>query len=152
MTGKQSDAITNTSTVAAAGFINGAQSVNFSDVPFFSPGASEIAPILFGVKYPCSVRVKRQLAESNPRLLARLTIRERPGKFVFRFWQEGPGYDRNLFRDDSVLRSIEYIHNNPVRKGLCATPAEWLWSSWNHYQQPAPALDSRLPNDHRFVG
>ena len=24
---------------------------------------------------------------------------------------------------------IDYIHNNPVRRGLCAKPEGWLWSS-----------------------
>src|SRR3970040_575246 len=48
------------------------------------------------VKRPVSVAVKHDLARANSPLLARLTIRERPGKHAFRFWQEGPGYDRNL--------------------------------------------------------
>jgi putative transposase len=44
---------------------------------------------------------------SAQRLLRRLTIRDRPGSTVFRFWQEGPGYDRNLDNEKSVTACIE---------------------------------------------
>ncbi len=29
---------------------------------------------------------------------------------------------------------IEYMHQNPVRRGLVKEPADWLWSSYGHYQ------------------
>jgi hypothetical protein len=28
---------------------------------------------------------------------------------------------------------IEYIHNNPVRRGLCVNPTDWIWSSARFY-------------------
>ena len=28
---------------------------------------------------------------------------------------------------------IDYIHNNPVRRGLAATPTDWIWSSARFY-------------------
>ena len=52
-------------------------------------------------------------------LLDRLTIRERPGKQAFRFWQEGSGYDRNLSSPKLIESVIDYIHFNPVRRELC---------------------------------
>jgi putative transposase len=48
------------------------------------------------IKQPFSKWVKQQLRASKSPLLNKLTVRERPGKTCFRFWQEGPGYDRNL--------------------------------------------------------
>ena len=48
-------------------------------------------------------------------LLDQLTVQERPGKFCFRFWQEGPGYDRNLNTPASIELALDYIHRNPVR-------------------------------------
>jgi len=33
----------------------------------------------------------------------------------------------------AVLEKLEYIHNNPVKRGLAAEPGEWLWSSWHDY-------------------
>jgi putative transposase len=52
----------------------------------------------------------------------------------YRFWQDGEGYDRNLFSNKAVWRSIDYIHANPVRKGLCASPRDWRWSSAAAYE------------------
>ena len=54
--------------------------------------------------------MKRQLKASGDPLLATLTIRERPGKMVFRYWQEGPGYDRNLKEPTTILSSVDYFH------------------------------------------
>ncbi|MBI3651258.1 MAG: transposase [Acidobacteria bacterium] len=32
-----------------------------------------------------------------------------------------------------VQQKLQYIHNNPVRAGLCNHPAEWKWSSYRAY-------------------
>jgi putative transposase len=34
---------------------------------------------------------------------------------------------------EAVHASIEYLHNNPVRRKLVATPTEWEWSSARWY-------------------
>ena len=46
-----------------------------------------------------------------------------------RFWQDGPGYDKNLYVRDTILEHIDYMHNNPVRKGLVEVAEDWYWSS-----------------------
>ena len=52
------------------------------------------------------------------------------GKRVDRyFWQPGGGLDRNVSEPKAILAMIEYIHANPVRRGLAARPEEWRWSS-----------------------
>jgi putative transposase len=51
------------------------------------------------------------------------------GGEVFRFWQPGGGYDRNITDKDTLVRMIDYIHENPVRKGLVTDPLDWKWSS-----------------------
>jgi putative transposase len=71
------------------------------------------------VKQPLSKMVKSQLEAANSPLLKKLTIRERPGKSCFRFWKEGPGFDRNLFTLKAITASIDYIHCNPVDRGMC---------------------------------
>jgi putative transposase len=55
------------------------------------------------------------------------------GKIHFRFWQRGGGYDLNLFSPDTVREKLEYMHNNPVKRGLCKAPADWRWSSASFY-------------------
>ncbi len=68
-----------------------------------------------------------------PLLTRKLTVRERPGKTCFRFWQEGPGFDRNLFTPDAIAASIAYIHHNPVARGLCQKAIDWNWSSARYF-------------------
>lgn len=109
---------------------------------------AQIERLLFAIKRPFSYRVKQQLMQNNDPLLQQLTIRERPGTRVFRFWQEGPGYDRNIVSQPAIQASITYIHNNPVRRGFSPTPAEWRWSSWRHYHDSSAVQDSALPIVH----
>jgi putative transposase len=106
---------------------------------------ARIENLLFAIKRPMSFRIKQVLISTNDPLLSQLTIQERPGKLVFRFWQKGPGYDRNLQDQKSVMTAAEYLHNNPVRRGLCEKPSEWKWSSWKFYHQPDETVDPDLP-------
>lgn len=80
-------------------------------------------------KQPFSKFFKEELIAVDSPLLKRLTVQERPNKRCFRFWQEGPGFDRNLFSRQAVEASIHYLHNNPVRRGLCQRAIDWKWSS-----------------------
>ncbi|MEX1096590.1 MAG: hypothetical protein WED34_11120 [Planctomycetales bacterium] len=81
-------------------------------------------------------------------MTSKLTIRERPGRTVFRFWQEGPGYDRNLQTERAVLASIDYIHLNPVRRRLVEAVAAWRWSSARWYLSEGMLIDPLLPTIH----
>jgi putative transposase len=95
------------------------------------PASNEprIAKLLADVKRPFSRRIKRHLAETQSSTLACLTVAERSGAAVFHVWQEGPGYDRNLTEPNAIVAAIEYIHANPVRRGLCRRAIDWPWSS-----------------------
>lgn len=55
------------------------------------------------------------------------------GKVAHRFWQRGGGYDRNLTQTKTVHATIDYIHANPVRRELVATPEDWYWSSARYF-------------------
>ena len=98
-----------------------------------SPAATTDRSIVGSAKRPYSAEIKRLLAATGSSLLQRLTVRERPGKHCFRFWQEGPGYDRNIASVKALEGSIDYIHMNPVRRGLCDRPTDWPWSSARYY-------------------
>jgi putative transposase len=52
----------------------------------------------------------------------------------YRFWQPGGGYDRNMVSRSVLLRCVEYIHNNPVRRGLVESPLDWIWSSARQWE------------------
>ncbi len=106
---------------------------------------SRISKLLFAIKRPFSHRIKQLLIKANSPLLKKLTVRQRPGVTTFRFWQEGPGYDRNLETRKAIEAAINYIHLNPVRRGLCETAIEWKWSSARHYHQTDLPVDPNLP-------
>jgi len=111
---------------------------------------AHIDGFLKSLKQSASRRIKKLLVESQSPLLTRLTIRERPGKKVFRCWQEGPGYDRNLDHPDSVLAAIDYIHLNPVRRGLVKRAEDWRWSSARWYASDGQYFDPAWPRLERL--
>ncbi|NLH15101.1 MAG: hypothetical protein GX455_00845 [Phycisphaerae bacterium] len=96
--------------------------------------AYSISEILKRIKTPVAVRAIGYVKNNNPADLARLATGQtyRP----YRFWQKGGGYDRNINRIDTLLESIRYIHNNPVRKGLVDHPGKWYYSSALEWKDP----------------
>ncbi len=89
----------------------------------------EMRLILVALKRPVSDVAKRHLEVTGKTdWLDRLRVKY-PTREVFRFWQPGGGFDRNIFREKTVASVIEYIHENPVRRGLVKNPTDWEWSS-----------------------
>src|SRR5947208_3417656 len=75
---------------------------------------------------------------------AALTVRERPNKTAFRFWQEGGGDDRNMDRDATRRAGVATVQTYPVRRELCRIPDDWPWSSWGWHHGRRDAEPSRL--------
>ena len=71
-----------------------------------------------------------------------------PGKTAFRYWQEGPGCDRNLATANAALASIDYLHLNPVRRGLVQAASDWRWSSCRFYLSEGQTQDEAIPKIH----
>ena len=104
---------------------------------------------LQALKQPFSQQIHGTLKACESKLLERLVIRDRPDHECFRFWQEGAGYDRNLFSPKALLAAIDYIHENPVRRGLCQRAIDWKWSSARWYLlDPPRQQDPDLPFIH----
>ncbi len=103
----------------------------------------DVSELLYAIKRPSSFRLKQMMPVSER---ASLVVRERPGKTAFRFWQEGPGYDRNIL-EDTLNASVRYIHLNPVRKELCARAEDWQWSSAPWYAREALRPDGGIDWD-----
>jgi len=111
-------------------------------------GQYDISAVLKAIKWPVAIQSKRYLERRAPQWLSPLTDVQPNGRAVVRFWQRGGGYDRNV-RDDRALGAmIEYIHANPVRRGLVRQPGEWRWSSAAWYEG---RRDVPLPIDDTIV-
>ncbi len=106
---------------------------------------ARVDQLLFAIKRPFSFRIKQYLLNSHSPLIDELTVRQRPGVTTFRFWQEGPGYDRNFMTETAVEAAIDYIHLNPVRRGLCKKAIDWQWSSARWYASDATYSDPEHP-------
>jgi putative transposase len=48
------------------------------------------------------------------------------------FWQ-ARYYDFNVWREGKLIEKLDYMHQNPVQRGLVARPEDWIWSSALHY-------------------
>jgi putative transposase len=48
------------------------------------------------------------------------------------FWQKRY-YDFNIRNRAQFMEKLTYIHQNPVKAGLCERPEDWPWSSFRHY-------------------
>ena len=48
------------------------------------------------------------------------------------FWQPRY-YDFNVYREQKLMEKLDYIHRNPVERGLVKRPEDWTWSSARHY-------------------
>jgi hypothetical protein len=55
------------------------------------------------------------------------------------FWQRR-FYDFNIWSSHKKNEKLNYMHFNPVRRGLVDHPKSWSWSSYRHYMIGGPAL------------
>ena len=94
----------------------------------FGQSEYEVARVLREIKWPVSRKALAFLREFAPEWLPRLQA-QRGQKTEFHFWQRGGGYDRNITESATLEKMIEYIHLNPVRKGLVERATDWKWSS-----------------------
>jgi putative transposase len=89
----------------------------------------DISKILATIKQSVVRKAIPWLRLNAPDFLPRLLDQQPTGRRIYRFWQRGGGYDRNITEPTTIFAEIDYFHINPVRRGLCETAIDWLWSS-----------------------
>jgi len=93
----------------------------------------DVSPFLETLKLSVTRKALAFVKREQPASL-RLMLDEQPnGKRSHRFWQRGGGFDRNLWSEKAIFAEIDYIHANPVRRGLCERAEDWAWSSAGDY-------------------
>ncbi len=90
--------------------------------------STDVSKILLGLKRPVATRALRYWRVQN---------KDVPPSF----WQPGGGHDRNIFSRDEFGEKIEYIHRNPVARGLVERDEDWAWSSYRAWRK----LETRWP-------
>ncbi|MCA9078767.1 MAG: transposase [Planctomycetaceae bacterium] len=107
----------------------------------------DMSDIVWSINQPVGVTAINWLKEHDPAYLEQLTVVNATRTYR-RFWQAGPGFDENLDDPAALPNIIEYIHHNPVRRGLVERAIDWHWSSAREFAGlgigPIP-LDHTLP-------
>jgi len=57
---------------------------------------------------------------------------------IHQVWQEGV-HPQSITSDEIMLQKLKYLHNNPVKRGLVASPEHWLYSSAHEWLPGAVA-------------
>jgi putative transposase len=65
-------------------------------------------------------------------MLKQIVSQELNGHATTPFWQPRY-YDFNVYGEEKLMEKLDYVHRNPVRRGLVTRPEDWKWSSARHY-------------------
>jgi putative transposase len=76
-------------------------------------------------------KIKADLQKHNPTLLESLRVNVKDRKY--QIWERNP-LTVDLFTPHVFYQKIEYIHNNPVRAGICTNQEDYFYSSANFYK------------------
>jgi len=88
--------------------------------------SQDVAGFLRDFKKFTSKRFKENLQANEPSVLSLFVDDE--GQY--RFWMEGNA-PKKVENHGFYVQKLNYIHENPVRKGYVAHPEYWFWSSAN---------------------
>jgi REP-associated tyrosine transposase len=95
---------------------------------------------VIGVRYPKTIStVMESIKVGSTRQMNSLK------KEAGRLWQ-GRFFDRALRTVREYNQAVEYIHLNPVRRGLAAKPEDWPWSSMREYSGTLQEISTRHPH------
>jgi REP element-mobilizing transposase RayT len=110
--------------------------------------APDLSAVLRDLKSFTAYAILKQLAEERRAwLLDRLHYRRAAHKPTeHQVWQEG-SHPQVIHDDATMLQKLEYLHNNPVKRGWVAAPEHWRYSSaheWLGGAQPLLRCDEWL--------
>ena len=78
------------------------------------------------VSEPERGRLSKAIQAMKQSVARRLTLGSEP------FWQ-ARYYDFNVWSERKRIEKLDYMHMNPVKRGLVAHPEDWAWSSFRHH-------------------
>jgi REP element-mobilizing transposase RayT len=104
--------------------------------------APELSAILRSIKSSTAKLLIEQVAsEGREWLLNQLRhFRAAHKPNEYQVWQEG-SHPQSILSDEMMLQKLEYLHNNPVKRGLVSAPEHWRYSSAHEWLEgAAPVL------------
>ena len=61
----------------------------------------------------------------------------------YQLWQEG-NHPEEIYSEKMLLQKVEYIHNNPIRRGYVDEPKHWRYSSARNYEGEEGLLEIQI--------
>jgi putative transposase len=93
--------------------------------------------VVHSLKLRVSKRMRRGIQEKSSR---QRPLPFRGGEVVLpQFWQKR-FYDFNVYSAAKRKEKLEYMHRNPVTRGLVKDPKDWVWSSYASYSRRGSEL------------
>ena len=77
-------------------------------------------------------RIKDDLAKNHPAVIKEFEVNARDRKY--QFWERN-SLSIELYSEQVFLQKMDYIHNNPVKAGLCNLPEGYKYSSALFYEK-----------------
>jgi putative transposase len=92
--------------------------------------AANLSAILRDIKsYTAKLLIKQMVVEGREWLLNQLRHYRAPHKPTeYQVWQEG-SHPQAIPSDEIMQQKLEYLHNNPVKRGWVSAPEHWRYSS-----------------------
>jgi len=141
----------------SAGFLLFAYAIMLDHLHLLTSRSSTTSNVLRVLKGITARRTIDYLREHNHLTsLAKLQHQERERNYQYSLWQT----EKNVlpvFSDAMFMEKVNYIHQNPVRAGLCERAIDYRWSSariWQgHFYENEPLMmDKDLIYWRRSVG
>jgi REP element-mobilizing transposase RayT len=95
----------------------------------------DISALMRDFKSWTSRQIRQQIEQEKRTDLLRLLEMSAPhggSPQEYKVWQDG-FHPKGIESDTMLLQKIQYVHNNPVRKGFVAAPEDWRFSSARNY-------------------
>jgi len=107
--------------------------------------APDLSSILRDIKsYTAKLLIEQLVAEGREWLVNQLRYYRAGHKpNQFQIWQEG-SHPQAIPSDEIMLQKLEYLHNNPVKRGWVSSPEHWRYSSAHEWLEGAISV---LPCD-----
>jgi putative transposase len=100
-----------------------------------NPEEGSLSDIMRDFKRFTSKEITRELEKQNKvSLLNTLqkSAAKAKGNTEYKVWQGG-FHPESIYSETFLKQKVEYIHYNPVRRGLVSRPEEWRYSSARNY-------------------
>jgi len=76
-------------------------------------------------------KIQRDLIKNHPRVLSHFFVDAADRKY--QFWERNP-LSVEIWSEKVLKQKLRYLHENPVRAGLCRFPEEYKYSSALFYK------------------